>query len=86
MTLNNELRENYLLELKHYLFQEDNRKQADEAEMQVFRFMKELGIVPYKDGNQWCALYGEDLQSGIAGFGATPYRSVEDLEEQFYTK
>ncbi len=26
----------------------------------------------FKDGDQWCALYGEDLQSGVAGFGATP--------------
>lgn len=25
-----------------------------------------------KDGNQWCALYGEDLMSGIAGFGDSP--------------
>ncbi len=26
----------------------------------------------YKDGDMWCALYGEDLQVGIAGFGPTP--------------
>lgn len=24
------------------------------------------------DGNQWCALYGENLQTGVAGFGASP--------------
>ena len=24
------------------------------------------------DGNQWCALYGDDLQTGVAGFGVTP--------------
>lgn len=24
------------------------------------------------DGDQWCALYGEDLQSGVAGFGKSP--------------
>ena len=24
------------------------------------------------DGNQWCALYGEDLQNGVAGFGDSP--------------
>ena len=24
------------------------------------------------DGNQWCALYGENLQDGVAGFGDTP--------------
>ncbi len=24
------------------------------------------------DGNQWCALYGENLMEGVAGFGDTP--------------
>lgn len=24
------------------------------------------------DGNQWCALYGDNLQDGVAGFGASP--------------
>jgi len=25
-----------------------------------------------KDGDQWCALHGKNLQEGIAGFGSTP--------------
>lgn len=25
-----------------------------------------------KDGNMWCALHGENLQVGVAGFGETP--------------
>jgi len=24
------------------------------------------------DGNQWCALFGENLQDGVAGFGDSP--------------
>ena len=24
------------------------------------------------DGNQWCALYGDNLQEGVAGFGRSP--------------
>ena len=24
------------------------------------------------DGNQWCALYGDNLQDGVAGFGDSP--------------
>lgn len=24
------------------------------------------------DGNQWCALYGANLQDGVAGFGPSP--------------
>lgn len=26
----------------------------------------------YPDGDQWCALYGANLQEGVAGFGDTP--------------
>lgn len=26
----------------------------------------------YKDGNKWCALYGENLQDGVCGFGKSP--------------
>jgi len=36
------------------------------------------------DGNQYCVLYGEDLQSGIAGFGDTIYLAILDFNKQFY--
>jgi hypothetical protein len=26
----------------------------------------------FPEGNQWCALYGENIQEGVAGFGDTP--------------
>lgn len=26
----------------------------------------------FKDGNQWCALHGPDIQTGVVGFGNTP--------------
>ena len=29
-----------------------------------------------RDGNQWCVLYGDDLMTGIAGFGDTPYLAI----------
>jgi len=29
----------------------------------------------FPDGNQWCALLGEDLQVGVAGFGDTPEKA-----------
>lgn len=32
------------------------------------------------DGNQWCALYGTDLQSGVAGFGASPEAAMLDFD------
>lgn len=30
----------------------------------------------FRDGDQWCVMYGENLQDGIAGFGKTPYEAV----------
>lgn len=32
-----------------------------------------------KDGNQWCVLWGENLQEGIAGFGDTPEEAMDAL-------
>lgn len=29
------------------------------------------------DGNQWCALYGENIQDGVAGFGDSPEKAVQ---------
>lgn len=37
------------------------------------------------DGNQWCALYGLDLQTGIAGFGDTPAQAMEDFDRNWYS-
>lgn len=33
-----------------------------------------------KDGNQWCWLYGENLQEGIAGFGDTPALAAKEFD------
>lgn len=33
------------------------------------------------DGNQWCVLYGDNLQDGVAGFGDTPYLAVLDFSK-----
>ena len=33
-----------------------------------------------KDGNQWCALYGDNLQDGVAGFGNTPSAAMRDFD------
>lgn len=33
-----------------------------------------------KDGDQWCWLYGENLQEGIAGFGDTPARAAVEFD------
>lgn len=32
------------------------------------------------DGNQWCALLGENLQDGVAGFGPSPSAASADFD------
>ncbi len=34
-----------------------------------------------RDGNEWAALYGEDLQSGVAGFGASPAEAMAAFDK-----
>ncbi len=33
------------------------------------------------DGDMWCALYGDDLQTGVAGFGETPAAAMQAFDE-----
>jgi hypothetical protein len=35
------------------------------------------------DGNKWCALYGDSLQDGVAGFGDSPALAMEDFDRQW---
>lgn len=34
----------------------------------------------YMDGDMWCALYGDDLVRGVAGFGATPEIAMRQFD------
>jgi hypothetical protein len=38
------------------------------------------------DGNQWCALYGANLQDGVAGFGDSPELAMWDFDKAWGTK
>ena len=38
-----------------------------------------------RDGNRWCALYGENLQEGIAGFGDTPGEAMLSFDRAWRT-
>ncbi|MBG6172701.1 hypothetical protein IWQ55_000272 [Labrenzia sp. EL_208] len=38
------------------------------------------------DGNEWCALYGGNLQEGVAGFGVTPAAAMDDFDKNFRTQ
>lgn len=38
------------------------------------------------DGNQWCALLGENLQIGVAGFGDTPELAMAAFDKAFLSE
>lgn len=38
----------------------------------------------FLDGDQWCALYGDNLQDGVAGFGDTPHLATQDFNARWY--
>lgn len=37
----------------------------------------------YKDGDKWCALYGDNIQEGVCGFGDTPSLAMNDFDRNF---
>lgn len=37
----------------------------------------------YPDGDQWCALYGKDIQEGVCGFGDTPEKAMQDFDNNW---
>jgi hypothetical protein len=36
------------------------------------------------DGNQWCAVYGANLQDGVAGFGDSPAEAMTDFDRNWF--
>lgn len=38
------------------------------------------------DGNQWCVLYGENLQDGVAGFGDTAFEAVLAFNKEWHRR
>jgi hypothetical protein len=55
---------------------------ANEMQRPSVLFRPSIGV----DGNKWCALYGEDLAHGIAGFGDTPAEAMADFDRAWATQ
>jgi hypothetical protein len=59
---------------------------AHASEMAAFEQMRPfMTLKPkiYPDGTQWCALYGENIQEGVAGFGETPEQAAIDFDRRW---
>lgn len=64
------------------LFSEELRLIVEKEEYNLFATLRPKVI---REGNQYCVLHGEDLQSGIAGFGDTIYKAILDFNKAFHT-
>ncbi len=40
-------------------------------------------LIPFKDGNKWCALLGDNLQNGIVGFGDNPTQAMTNFDIEY---
>ena len=40
----------------------------------------------YTDGNKWCALYGDNIQDGVAVFGDSPEEAFADFDAAWVKK
>ena len=60
------------------------RNAADELSYELTRPCILYKVIPFKDGNEWCALLGENIQDGICGFGKSPYLALKEFDNAFY--
>ena len=63
------------------LNQQAERMVIGERERPSYLWKPKLSI----DGNQWCALYGENLQDGVAGFGESPAKAMLEFDRAWET-
>jgi hypothetical protein len=38
------------------------------------------------DGNKWCAIHGDNLQDGVAGFGDSPAEAMVEFDKAWNAK
>lgn len=70
----------------------DTLVQAASAQLTAAEYTRDFALVGVlkpkiaKDGNQWCLLYGDNLQEGVAGFGDTPAEAARDFTNAWYRR
>lgn len=67
-------------------FETEAAMHRSQAAINANSWVVTLGLKPIRDGNQWCFLWGENLQEGVAGFGDTPHKAMLAFEDAMYSK
>lgn len=65
-----------ILSQEFSLAAEYQRKAGEEGARPSVLFRPTLSL----DGSKWCALYGENLQEGVAGFGDSPDEAMHAFD------
>jgi len=52
----------------------------------VIMLVQRLGAKITKDGDEYCCLYGDNIQEGICGFGKNPYLAALDFRKEFLAR
>lgn len=61
---------------------------TQEAQINYWALRQDMAITEslkprlFIEGDKWCALYGDNLQDGVAGFGDTPLLAILDFNKQ----
>ena len=79
------MNEKYETELATRVYEEKLQAiyMAEEVERELSRPFMLLRPKIFPDGNQWCALYGDNLQEGVAGFGDTPAKAAVQFDVEW---
>lgn len=67
----------------------DARERKAEAKKQAARFIGPAATYKprvFMDGNKWCALYGDNIQEGVAAFGDTPQQAMDAFDRVWTTE
>ncbi len=82
--LNDEMSHMLANSINHYESIQHQEKLNLIMSEQELLLVKTFQLRPFKDGDQWCVLLGEDLQVGIAGFGETPLKAILEFNSVFH--
>ena len=66
-----------------------SNQDKQQAELSVAVQIEEMNLFSilnpklFVDGNKWCVLYGDNIQSGVCGFGDSPEKAVWDFNKSW---
>ena len=59
-----------------------NQRRENEYERHAFAILKELGLMPYRDGSEWCVLWGDNIQEGVFATGDSIRQAVVNFYDE----